>query len=175
MGRRFGAARYLLLLLPLYALYSSFSRTSLFVFALLVAVLLLDAAVRRTSIFTALLGVLLGLCVVLVSMALAFVPHVLLRTIWWRIALWEIVGITLRDFPAIWLFGNGIDRFVPLSFYPQPHNMYLFVLLEYGLIGLLFTFGLLGWLLRTGLRARVRAPKEDLSASRRLRRCGWVP
>ncbi len=153
-GLRFGAFRYLVLLLPLLALYLTFSRTSLLVVAVLFIGILLHTVTKSTRTFGQLLvtGVLGG--VLLFVTALEILPHDPLRTFWWRIALWEIAGITLENHPAIWVLGNGIDRFIPLSFYPQPHNQTVFMLLEYGLLGVFVLAGIVGWTIYSGLRAR---------------------
>lgn len=152
--QRYGYLRYLLLLIPFLALYYSYSRTSLLVVGAIILFLALEALIRSTPRFIQLSSLFLGIGAALVAVGLYLLPHVLLRTIWWRIALWEIAGITLRDNNMVWLFGNGVDRFIPLSFYPQPHNLFVFMLLEYGIVGLLFTFAIIGWLLSTGLQAR---------------------
>jgi hypothetical protein len=155
-GQRLGWVRYGLIVLPFLALFYSYARTSMLVIGIIIVLLVLEWLIRSTALLTQVATWVFAGGTVLVGIALSVLPHVTLRTIWWRVALWEIAGITLSQYPMIWLFGNGIDRFIPLSFYPQPHSLFVFMLLEYGVIGIVFTIAIIGWLLFSGLRARVQ-------------------
>lgn len=151
-----GRFRYLLLFLPLAALYYSYARTSMLVFGVVIVLIILERLIRPTPLFIQVTTWFLTIAGLIAVIGLNLLPHFPLRTIWWRIALWEISGITLSNYPSIWLVGNGIDRLIPISFYPQPHNLFIFMVLEYGAIGLIFTFAVLIWLVNTGLRARTQ-------------------
>jgi O-antigen ligase len=60
----------------------------------------------------------------------------------------ETIG---RD-PLILVLGNGMDRFAQLAYYPQPHNTYVYVLLDYGLPGLGLLISAIAGLLVYGWR-----------------------
>lgn len=163
-AQRYGWLRYGLLLVPLSALYLTFSRTSLLVLGILVLFLFLHYMVPSTRNFGFLMIFLIMGGFMIFGLALEFLPHDTLRTFWWRIALWEIAIITLLNNPFIWLFGNGIDQFIPLSFYPQPHNQTIFMLLEYGVMGVFVFVGIVAWIVFSGLRARASGYFEQYPA-----------
>lgn len=135
------------------ALYWSYAKGSILVLAALAGLLVLHYLVRSTRWLLGLAGsgALLGALALIVIFP--YIPAPYLETFWWRVELWEIALRFLESTPMIWLFGNGIDPFGMVAFYGQPHNLYLFLLLEYGLFGLLLLLGVGAVLLYQGVRA----------------------
>jgi len=66
----------------------------------------------------------------------AVLPSSALNPLCWRYGLWTTAFNLLSASPLILLFGNGMDHFGEVAYYFQPHNMYIQMLLEYGVLGL---------------------------------------
>ncbi len=84
------------------------------------------------------------------------VPPAYLATFWWRVNLWQTALRVIRDSPGVLLVGNGMEMFAAQAIYPQPHNLYLYLLLVYGLPGLGLVLGIAWYLLRCGWVAHRR-------------------
>jgi O-antigen ligase len=69
---------------------------------------------------------------------LQWIPPAYLETLYWRIGLWQQALDLLRSEPALLLLGRGLELFGGTAYYPQPHNNFLYMTLEYGLFGLLW-------------------------------------
>jgi len=76
---------------------------------------------------------------------LHFLPTAILSTFNWRVQLWNIALGILHSHPQCLIVGNGMDLFAEQAFYPQPHNAYVYMILNYGLTGLVFIFSVIGY------------------------------
>ena len=143
------------LLLPIaLALFWTYAKASLLVMGGAVVVFWLHHWVKSGTIFLIILSLGLITGVIALWLAIPYIPPALLQTFWWRVGLWQIALRLVSEDPAILLRGNGLGLFPQQAYYGQPHNLYLYLLLEYGLPGLLWSL-LLGWhLMRRGWRAR---------------------
>src|SRR3990172_7206781 len=81
-------------------------------------------------------------------------PASLLLTLCWRYGLWTTAFHQLSTAPLVLLVGNGMDAFRGLAYYSQPHNTYIYALLEYGLLGLAVVLGVVAWVAVAGWRDR---------------------
>ena len=81
------------------------------------------------------------------------VPLPYLATFWWRVNLWQTALEVIRDSPGILLVGNGMEAFATQAIYPQPHSLYLYLLLAYGLPGIGLVLGMVWYLLGRGRAA----------------------
>ncbi len=92
-----------------------------------------------------------GAAVWATSSLASHLPPTWLGTVWWRVGLWADAVATIRDHPSILIFGNGLTRFAERAYYGQPHNLYLYLLLTYGVAGVLWAVALAVYLLRSGM------------------------
>jgi len=140
------------------ALYWSYAKASIIVALILVSTFFILWLVRSPK----LLGLLLTLMVIIVltlsGYLLNHLPQALLSTFWWRVDLWKSAVHLLEQNASIWFLGNGMDLFAQVANYPQPHNVYIYILLQYGIPGFFLLLAMLiyilgqGWLLyRKGL------------------------
>lgn len=141
----------LTVLLPLLiALFWTYAKASLLVMASFIFVLWLVRHLKSWSQFVAVCLTLLILAGSAAIIALKIVPPIYLATFWWRVNLWQTAIEVIRDTPQTLLIGNGLETFALQAIYPQPHNLYLYLLLSYGLPGLALLAGLIGYLLNRG-------------------------
>ncbi|MBC8512600.1 MAG: O-antigen ligase family protein [Dehalococcoidia bacterium] len=97
-----------------------------------------------------------GLCAMLVPAAalifLALLPqggftsHPILSTFFWRVGVWRDTLQIIQSHPEILLIGNGdgmLAALYPFVFF-HPHNLFLYFLLDYGIVGLVFIIAV-GW------------------------------
>ena len=77
------------------------------------------------------------------ALLLAGLPPTSFQTLAWRYGLWTTALALLSRSPLILLFGNGMDPYASLAYYFQPHNSYVYLLLEYGLLGLGLVLGVI--------------------------------
>jgi hypothetical protein len=136
------------------ALFWTYAKASLLVMGAAVVIFWLQRWIKPGTDFLVILifGLVTG--AIMLWLAIPYVPSALLTTFWWRVGLWQTGLSVIGEYPAILFSGNGLDIFAQQAYYGQPHNLYLYLLLEYGLPGLLWSL-LLGWhLLRRGWRAR---------------------
>ena len=70
------------------------------------------------------------------ALLLAGLPPTFFQTLAWRYGLWTTAAALLARSPSILLFGNGMDPYAGLAYYFQPHNSFIYLLLDYGLLGL---------------------------------------
>lgn len=138
------------------AIFLTFSKVSLLLMAPAAALVLLLRRPRAQLTGRALLtlaGITAAVAVgFLVILRLVNATY-LLNTFYWRLTQWEIVGTALERFPQIWLTGNGFDlAFQAGLTNSNPHNLYLFFLLQYGVVGLTLLLLFLAGLVRVGWR-----------------------
>lgn len=63
-------------------------------------------------------------------------PEHYFETMQFRIKLFNAVVETVKQNPAIGLVGNGAKPYSLVSPYPNPHNLYLYFIIHYGMVGL---------------------------------------
>jgi len=151
---------FIIVILPIaLSLYWTYAKATLLIAAGLIPFSWLERQVRSNKTFWAFVS--MGLIAGLMTLwqIAKHIPAALLTTFWWRVGLWNIGLITLVNFPRVLLFGNGLDIFAESAYYGQPHNLYLYVVLQYGLPGLLIMILLVSYVLKQG---------------NRLRRSGWM-
>ncbi len=76
-----------------------------------------------------------------------------LGNLYWRVGLWKTAVDVINSNPAILLLGNGMEEFGRQAYYGQPHNVYVYFLLQYGAVGLALLLGVVANLWRRGMRA----------------------
>jgi hypothetical protein len=125
-------------------LYLTYAKASLLVIASTLPIFLMALILHKPSLLTIIiLGVLyLSAIAIGIWFGVNALPSPLLVSIWWRISLWRSAIETLSAHPLIFLLGNGLNLFAARSIYPQPHQVYIFSILQYGLLG----FFLIIWL-----------------------------
>jgi hypothetical protein len=151
---------FIVIILPIaLSLYWTYAKATLLVLAGLIPFTWLERRVSSNKTFWAFvsMGLIAGLMII--WQITKYIPPALLVTFWWRIGLWNTGLITLGNLPHVLLFGNGLDIFANSAYYGQPHNLYLYIVLQYGLPGLLIVILLALYILKKG---------------NRLRRSGWM-
>lgn len=149
-GKRNVFVKIILVVPILLALFWTYAKTSLLVVIVAFMLFVLQRFVRNYRIFWVLVILILIFSVIFVFFALGYVPPIYLNTLYWRMGLWEIAFRIIGERIWLLLFGNGIDIFIENAYYSQPHNIYIFLLLEYGLIGVLWALLVIAALWRRG-------------------------
>ena len=94
---------------------------------------------RRAELILSILLVSLGVSfLIFILVILPILDTTLLETFYWRVNLWERSLALLRTDPQVLLTGNGLDQLIEV-FPPgisEPHNVFVFMALQYGLLGL---------------------------------------
>jgi O-antigen ligase len=142
-------------LLPIVlSLYWTFAKAGLLVMAGAILFIWIERRVKPnwTLLVSAIFGIVIGV-IILWQVALR-VPPALLVTFWWRVGLWQTALEVIRAYPTILIIGNGMDLFALQAYYNQPHNLYIYLLLDYGLIGLIWAFALAWHLWQRGIHIR---------------------
>jgi O-antigen ligase len=168
-----GGRRWLKIILVLclgIVLFWTYAKASILVVALAVIVFALERIIKSGKMFLLLLAALLLLSVLSILVAVWFVPSTLLNTFYWRVGLWQTALEVVASHPSIILVGNGMDVFVTAAYYPQPHNLYIYLFLEYGLLGLLFGMIVCWSMWRHGWQAR----RAGLMAREPLLSALWI-
>ena len=159
---------FIIILLPIaLSLYWTYAKATLLVVAGLIPFYWLERRVRSNKTFWAFISMGLITGLLALSQITKHIPAPLLTTFWWRVGLWNTGLITLVNFPVVLFFGNGLDIFAKSAYYAQPHNLYLYVVLQYGLPGLLIIILLVTYILKRGnqLRRSGRMRSEPLLAA----------
>ncbi len=146
---------FILVVIPIaFSLYYTYAKASLLVALSLLPVYWLNHRVRSTSALLGILGAGLIMGAFVLWQTIRYVPSTTFITFWWRIGLWQIGVDLLGNYPQVLLFGNGLDIFAQTAYYGQPHNLYLYLLLQYGLPGLVLVLILGGYFWTLGFRLR---------------------
>lgn len=149
------AILFAVVLLPIaLSLYWTFAKASLLVMVGAISLFWLERRVKSNPILLAIMGAGLMTSAVVLWQVAQYAPPALLATFWWRVGLWQTVLVTIGTHPVILLLGNGLESFAGVAYYGQPHNLYLYLLLEYGLIGLMWGIALVWYLWRRGIYIR---------------------
>ncbi len=136
------------------ALYWSYAKASLLVTAAVMPLFWIQRRLRSDYGLLAIIGA--GAIAALAGLwiAVQVVPPIFLDTIWWRVGLWETAIEIFSERPSLIFTGNGMDQFASQAYHGQPHNLYLYMSLEYGLFGLIWVVVLGSHLFRRGLKLR---------------------
>jgi len=86
------------------------------------------------TIILLLIGVLFGI---------RYLPPEMFTTFYWRVGLWKIAYEFFLQNPSIMLVGRGLNKFGDLAYYGQPHNLYIYIFLLYGVPGLIILLSIL--------------------------------
>ena len=119
------------------------------------------------------LKVLAGIALISIPLAAVLLdklPSLLLSTLATRYALWTTAVSLLVKSPHILLFGNGMDPFGEIAFYFQPHNTYIYILLDFGLLGLGLVLGVVASIALAGWRDG----REGLWERDRILQAAWI-
>jgi O-antigen ligase len=147
----------IMLIVPLaLALFWAYAKASLVVMAFAVILFLVQHWVKSSRLLLMAIGAVLLVGVATLVVASQLVPDALLATLHWRIGLWRTALELIGRQPMILLFGNGMEDYAQHAYYAQPHNVYLFLLLQYGLVGLCWVALVLVSIWRRGWFARSR-------------------
>src|SRR5262245_32611840 len=126
----------LLLIAPIaLALFWSYAKASLLVMMFAIIWFVLQRKLRANQMLLIITGVVLLISAVGLLVIVQLIPPVFLDTLYWRVGLWQVAFQLIRDQPWILFFGNGMEAFARQAYYDQPHNVYIFLLLEYGILG----------------------------------------
>jgi O-antigen ligase len=146
---------FILVVLPLvFALYWTFAKASLLVALGLIPLYWLNHRIKSTPALLGIASASLVTGALVLWSAIKYVPSAVLITFWWRVGLWQIALSVLSDHPQILFLGNGLELFAQSAYYGQPHNLYVYSLLQYGLPGFSLILILAGYFWTLGLRLR---------------------
>ncbi len=148
------------------ALFWTYAKTGLIVSGLAIILFWLQHWIKARKTLLAAIAIVITLGGVGLWIAAQNVPAALLNTFRWRVGLWQTAVSTIDQNPSILLVGNGIDIFAQRAYYPQPHDTYLYLLLQYGVLGLVLGLIAIGLIWRRGWQARIarRMAQEPILA-----------
>ncbi len=146
------AAALLSLLIMAAGLYWTYAKAQLATLALLIFFFWFLRHFRSIKLYVTVAGLALLATFFTAWAAIVRFPYEF-RTIWWRVSLWKSVFQTVSIRPLTLLIGDGDVSFAHLAIYPQPHNVYFDLLLDYGLPGLALVLVLVYLLGLYGLRS----------------------
>lgn len=154
-NRRRKLLLFTLVVLPItLSLYWTYAKASLLVALGLIPLYWLNHRLKSTLAFLSTASAVLITGALILWSTIKYVPPEMLGTFWWRVGLWQIALNFLSNNLRILLFGNGLELFAQSAYYSQPHNLYLYLLLQYGLPGFSLILILAGFFWRLGLRLR---------------------
>ena len=125
------------------AIILSYSKTSI----IMLAVLLLIFGFVWLRVKTSLLSWLYLPAIILllsgVLYGISFLPSEIFTTYYWRVGLWKIAYEFFLQNPTVMLIGGGLNKFGDLAYYGQPHNLFVYIFLLYGVPGLIILLSIL--------------------------------
>ncbi|MBK8128803.1 MAG: O-antigen ligase family protein [bacterium] len=127
------------------ALLSTYAKAEIIAFILIVILYVLSWFIRSPKIFGLIAVGLIGIGVASFWIGMKTIPQYF-GTFWWRVDLWDTAVRVIVMNPLILIWGNGNLLFAQNAIWPQPHNLFVDILLKYGVIGLII-FGTIGWIL----------------------------
>jgi O-antigen/teichoic acid export membrane protein/transcriptional regulator with XRE-family HTH domain len=139
-------------------LYFTYAKASLVSMVITVGLFWLFFLLRNDRLLLAVL-IFLGVSSgwLLLGLLLPIIPATFFETLQWRLNLWHLSLGLLGDNPSIFLFGNGTELL--LQYLPEgisePHNVYIYLTLKYGVSGLLLLVLTMIGLVYLGWRDRV--------------------
>lgn len=121
-------------------IYFTYAKASLISVVITLALVWFIYLFRRAELILSILLVSLGVSflIFILVVILPILDTTLLETFYWRVDLWERSLALLRTDPQVLLTGNGLDQLIEV-FPPgisEPHNVFVFMALQYGLLGL---------------------------------------
>jgi O-antigen ligase len=134
------------------ALFWAYAKASLLVMVFGVACFWLQRWLKSSRALLVLTGAALLIVASGLLIAAQLVSSALLETFYWRAGLWQTAMELISDHPGILFIGNGMEAFARQAYYGQPHNVYIFLLLQYGMIGLVWVALAIGIIGRRGWR-----------------------
>lgn len=152
------------------ALFLTYAKASLLVMVCAIISFGLQRTIRSSKnllIVISMTVVLGGACL---WAALPHVPPMVFDTLTWRMGLWQTALDTLGNHPSILLVGNGLDIFAAQAYYPQPHNLYLYSILQYGILGLILCLVVLWQIWKQGWQVQ----KHQVLAREPLLAALWI-
>jgi hypothetical protein len=132
----------------LLGLATTYAKTSIGVGALGGATLLIHQRVRSNRAFTIAGGTTLLAAGGATCLAVSLLPRLWLATLGWRVGLWDAALGLLWHRPGALAIGGAMDDYARVAIYAQPHNLGIYLILAYGLLGVLW-LGLLVWRIHT--------------------------
>jgi len=72
-----------------------------------------------------------------------YLPSAIFATYYWRVGLWEAAYEFFLQNPVFLLIGGGFIEYGKIAYYIQPHDLYIYMLLQYGLPGLVILLSIL--------------------------------
>jgi len=136
------------------ALYWTYTKASLLVAAGLISLFWLERRVKSNTALALSIGIGLMIAAAALWEAGKHVPPAFLATFRWRVGLWESALATIGDCPGILVSGNGLEVFARYAYYWQPHNLYVYLLLQYGAPGFAIVMALAYLIWGLGIRLR---------------------
>jgi hypothetical protein len=149
-----------LLLLAL-GLASTYSKSSILLAGLIGGVMLAERVVRGNRRLGAAIAGWVAVCSAGVFLVIKLLPNLWLSTFSWRVGLWRTAAGVVEQTPAISVLGAGMDDYARQAVHGQPHNVFVFLILRYGVLGIICLGAIMwrinreAWALRTrGVLAR---------------------
>jgi O-antigen ligase len=136
-------------------LYWTYAKTQILILGILLILFWFGMHLRSVHRFFAVLAVTVGIGLIGVFTAMHLFRD-LFGTFWWRVNLWDTAIQTFRSHPETLILGNGDIYYVPVAVWPNPHNIYIHALLQYGLVGLCLLLLIGALLLFYGIKAYQR-------------------
>jgi hypothetical protein len=127
------------LLIPIImALYWTYAKASIVVMIISIGLFLIHLLTKPNNQYR--LAITFGtfLAVGCLWGTIDYLPAGWVSTFEWRAGLWQIVLSLTNAYPLQFLLGNGMEIFRLHAYYPQPHNVYFYIFLQYGLFGLIW-------------------------------------
>lgn len=145
-------------------IFATYSRSTAVVMPLGLVIFLFLRKRMRISVSRRVIAVFITLAILLLLVMLLFLPRPLVGSFISRFDVWQRILIYLQDFPATLLIGGGFPQII---FYPyevwDSHSIYLYLLVAYGIPGLLlFLIPLLFFIRKSWGRIRdiLQSPME---------------
>lgn len=132
------------LLLIAFAFYGSYAKTAYLAALLSIVLMVAFWRFRKPENLLFFGAMLIFAAVLAATIAAQILPAAVWNTFWWRVNLWQAALQLLQSNPQILVWGNGMNQFGQVAFYGQPHNLYVYVTLAYGLPGLLLLLASFG-------------------------------
>lgn len=151
------------------ALLSTYAKAEIIAFVLIVILYVLSWFIRSPKIFGLTAVGLIGVGVASIWIGMKIIPQYF-GTFWWRVTLWDTAVKVITMNPVILIWGNGNIIFAQNAIWPQPHNLFIDILLKYGLIGLII-LGTIGWIL---LRYGFIAYRHSINRQFVIMRAVWM-
>ena len=125
------------------AIILSYSKTSIIMLAVLLLIFGFVWLRVKTSLLSWLYFPAIILLLIGVLYGISSLPSEIFTTYYWRVGLWKIAYEFFLQNPTVMLIGGGLNKFGDLAYYGQPHNLFVYFFLLYGLPGLIILLSIL--------------------------------